>query len=269
MSDYLAPLPVDQVAAWYRRLAATIGSRTVADTGAGGQTVQREPLAAIFLRHYLDNRQPGSTFTFTAPNYLRQASQVRLVLAYHRAVFLTEQQARIGQSLRWVGVLLRIRGSGGHPVWSLTTPLQMEYESLVEIGSGLMDIARIQTSGTDQERDLFTALRGFQLHSRVRVVGQRLRNGHVSIRFQSWQSSVHDTYDFDFSEHLTVPNPDYGSTDRGAVRPQDQTLTVYHRNAQRLEQAHLAAPYVIRSDEWPVSDAHLLRAGEVDPSRRI
>ena len=58
MTDYLAGLPEPRVAAWYRRLAGKIAQTRVAD---------QEPLAALFLRHYLDNRDPASTFQFQAP----------------------------------------------------------------------------------------------------------------------------------------------------------------------------------------------------------
>jgi len=269
MSDYLAPLPVQQVAAWYRRLADSIGSRRVADVDSTGTTQQREPLAAILLRHYLENRQPGSAFVFDAPNYLKQNGQVLTQLQYQRAVFLTEQQARVGNRQIWAGVLPRIQGRSPFTRWDLTGPLQMNYESLAEIGGTMIEIARIQYRGTDQERDLFSALRGFQVHSDVVVTGQRLPTGMVRIAIQSWTASARDTYDFDFSEHLTLPNPDFHSTAADAVRPQDESLTVYHSNAQRLEQAHLAAPYTLASRGWSVTDARLTSPAQVDPRRTL
>ena len=51
-----------------------------------------------------------------------------------------------------------------------------------------------------------------------------------------------------------MPNPDYQSKAADAVRPTDQTLTVYHKNAQRLEVAKLAAPFDVASYKWPVTD---------------
>jgi hypothetical protein len=270
MSDHLAGLPVERVAAWYRRLAGAIGGRRVSDgVAADGQAITREPLAAVFLRHYLDNRQRGSTFAFDPPGYLRQDARVITALQFHRAVFLTEQRARVASGEIWAGVLPRIQGRSGFQRWDLSGPLSMNYESLVEIGSGLVDIARIQTRGTDQERDLFTSLRGFQLRSQVAVLGQRQSGGRVRVTFQRWTARARDTYDFDFSEHLTVPNPDYQSTASDAVRPQDETLTVYHRNAERLERANLAAPFVAESREWTVSDARLTSPADVDPGRQL
>lgn len=261
MTDHLAPLPEAQVATWYRRLADRMAREQI-----GGQ----EPLGALFLRHWLDNRDPTSTFQFQPPRYLQTISNVITVLQYHRAVFLTEQRARVGgERLIWAGVLPRIQGLSGFTRWDISRPLDMEYESLVEVGSGLMDLVRIQRSGMPEERDLLTALRGFQLRSRVTVTGRRLTSGRIAIQFSLWRAGVRDRYDWNYTEHFTVPNPDYQSTRSDAVRPRDWTLTVYHRNAQRLERANLAAPYNIVSHEWSLSDPALIGPGEVDPSRRL
>jgi hypothetical protein len=112
-------------------------------------------------------------------------------------------------------------------------------------------------------------LRGFQLRSRVMVRGSRLPNARIRITFVSWQCRISDRYDFDYSEHFTVPNPGFRSRLRDAVRPQDGSLTVYHTNARRLERAGFAAPYDIVSEEWRVQDVGLTGPGEVDPSRRL
>jgi hypothetical protein len=260
VADYLASLPEARVAAWYRRLADRIGQEPV-----GGQ----EPLAAVFLRHWLDNRNSASTFQFSPPRYLQASSYVVAVLQYHRAVFLTEKQARVGGQLRWAGVLPRIQGLSGVTRWDLSQPLEMQYQSLVEVGAGFIDLVRIQRSGTREERDLLTSLRGFQLQSRVTVTGKRAASGRVVIELSSWRAQASDRYDWDYSEHFTVPNPDYRSKRPDAVRPDDQMLTVYHRNAERLERASLAAPYNVVSQEWLISDPLLLRPGEVDPSRKL
>lgn len=261
MTDHLAPLPETQVAAWYRRLADRIGREQIAG---------RDPLAAQFLRHWLNNRDRTSTFQFQPPRYLQNSSYVTATLRYHRAVFLTEQRARVGSGrLVWAGVLPRIQGASGFTRWDISRPLDMHYESLVEVGSNAIDIARIQQFGTPEDRDLLTALRGFQLRSRVTVTARRGSSSRVTIQFSPWRAQVLDRYDWDYSEHFTVPNPDFGSARPNAVRPSDQTLTVYHRNAQRLEQANLAAPYNIVSHEWSISDPNLIAPGEVDASRRL
>lgn len=252
MSDVLRNLPVNQVAAWYRRLADHTGRRRIGE---------EEPLSAKFLRHWLDNRDSTSTFRLDAPNYLRQSSFVFEVLQYHRCVFLTEERARItGRHSIWAGVLPRLRGTGGFTRWTIDKSLEMNYESLVEISLW------IQFHGTDGEKDLLAALRGFQLRSRVVVVGIPVpRSSRKLITFILWVCRVRDRYDFDYNEHFTVPNPDFGSTQPNAVQPGDQSIKVYHRNAQRLEQANLAAPYDIEMNEWAVDDIRIIRNAQVGP----
>lgn len=259
MSDFLAPLPVAQVAGWYRRLADRIAQERVG---------VNEPLSSIFLRHWLDNRDPRSTFRFVPPAHLQSSSFVFEVLRYHRAVFLTQQPARTASGQRWAGLLPRLQGSPGFTRWSGAGALLLDYESLVEIGAGLTGIVRIQQFGTAEERDLATSLRGFQLRSRVTVQGTVVSSSRILISFSAWRCRARDRYDWNYSEHFTVPNPDYGSSHRDAVRPRDQRLTVYHSNALRLEQAQLAAPYDVESEEWSVVDARVTQPAEIDPRRR-
>ncbi len=257
--DHLAALPVERVAGWYRRLADRIGRERV-----GGE----EPLASVFLRQYLDNREPGSIFRFPAPAHLRDSEHVQRTLAFHRAVFLTEEKARLtGGTERWAGVVPRLQGRG-YERWDCAGYLKMHYESLVEIGGTRLDILRLQAMGTPEERDLFTALRGFQLRSDVRLTGEGRAPNSYAIRISSWDVRAKDTYDFNFDEHLTVPNPDYQRSGPDAVRPEDADLRVYHRNAQRLEEAGLAAPFRVESEPWPAGRD--LRAGAyVDPTRAL
>jgi hypothetical protein len=243
MADHLSSLPVAQVARWYGRLAQSMASEQVDGAPA---------LAPIFLQHWLDNRDPDSTFSFDPPAHLKESRYVRDVLVAHGRIFLSQQRAAGG---RIVGVLPRLQGDG-YRRWDLNSTLELDYHSLVEVGSGIMDLVRIQQSGTRAERDLLTALRGFQLHSRVWVEGRRDREAsnivHVNIHW--WSAHITDRYDWNYREHFTVPNPDHGSTDADAVRPGDRQLTVEHINAKRLEDAGLAAPYDIRSHHWHVLD---------------
>lgn len=192
------------------------------------------------------------------------------MLQYQRRVFLTEEQARLtGGRREWAGVLPRLQGSPGFARWDLRAPTHMEYESLVEVGSNAADIARIKQFGTLAEKDLLGSLRGFQLRSRVVVSGVRLANSCVRISFLSWSCRISDRYDFDYREFFTVANPDHGKEFRDAVRPQDRFVKVYHTNAKRLEDAGLAAPYDVVSNEWHVSNAAVLKPGEVDATRKL
>lgn len=261
MADVLAKLSEAKVAAWYRRLAESIAKKTI-----GGQ----EPLASILLRHWLDNRDPKRAYPLKPPNYLKQSSYVTDVLLYHREVFLTEEKARLtGGREIWAGVIPRLQKKPGFSAWDISKPLIMTYESLVEVGSGLADLIRIQRGGTAQERDLLTSLRGFQLVSKVTVKGVKASANMVRVTFEQWNCHVKDRYDFNYNEYFTVPNPDFGSNRPDAVEPKSKSIRVYHRNAQRLEKAGLAAPYPIESEKWLVTDKTITASAEVDISRRL
>jgi hypothetical protein len=270
--DYLKLLPEKDVAAWYRRLADRVAQEKI-----GGQ----EPLAATFLRHWLDNNNPKSVFHFKPPDHLKQSTYVVSMLQFHRRVFLSEEKARFtgtkkdwfGKPIpifKWAGVIPRLQGHSGFTKWDGNSALDLTYECLVEVGSSIQEIYRIMTSGTPEEKDLFTSLRGFHLRSKVNINGQRQKNNRdIFVTFISWTSRVEDRYDWDYGEHLTMPNPDFGSKQPGAVRPQDKTLTVYHSNAKRLEDAGLAAPYDVESDEWSVNDAKITGPATVDSTRKL
>ena len=91
----------------------------------------------------------------------------------------------------------------------------------------------------------------------------------VKIMFKTWVCSGTDRYDWNYSEYLTVVNPDFGSKAADAIRPQDKTLTVYHSNAKRLEDAGKAAPYDVVLRPWTVADARVVVLASIDIKRRL
>jgi hypothetical protein len=254
MSDVLANLPVEQVAAFYSRLA------DVVDRNKGAVKVS---LAAILLRQWLKNRDPNADFDLEPPDHLKTQSDVISVLKYHRAVFLTEQKARVGSNEKWAGLIPRLQGKG-YPKWDGNGELAMEYQSLVEIP------LRYQLTGTDADKDILYALHGFQLKSKVAVTLTSPPTANpLGVTFARFETQVIDRYDWDYSEHLTVPNPDYRSTAAGAVEPGSDKVVVYHKNAQRLENAKLAAPYNVKSKFWTISDLAVMGPAQVNPNKSI
>jgi len=252
MTDVLAPLKPSELAAFYGRLADGV------DRNRGALKVS---VAALLMRHWLENRDSSSTFRFDAPEHLKNRAPVLAVLEFHRKVFLTQEKAQFTGGIRkWAGVIPRLIGYAPFPKWDTKRPLAMDYESLVKIP------LRYQLTGDDADRDILYALRGFQLRSSVSLTAASLPKGRFMISFQSFQAEIRDRYDWDYSEHLTVPNPDYGSKMPGAVAPASKTVVVYHSNAKRLEDAQLAAPYDLQSNPWPVTDAKLLAPTEVEPT---
>jgi hypothetical protein len=252
MADELAKLTPVEVQGFYRRLANLV------DTRKGTIKVS---LAAMLMNHWLDNRDASSTFEFDAPDHLKSYDQIRQTLLFHRKVFLTEEKARFtGGASRWAGIIPRLQSKK----WNGSTPLDLTYESLVEI-----PLMR-QVTGDDIDRDILYGLHGFQLKSSVKVIASRSSNaGKLRITFTSFTAQIADRYDWDYSEHLTVPNPDHLSKAAGAVTPNSDRVVVYHRNAQRLEAAGLAAPYDLRSKAWLISDAAITAPTDIDPLKRL
>jgi hypothetical protein len=259
--DVLAKLTPTDVAAFYSRLADGVDARR------GKLDVS---LAALLMRLWLSNRAAGAALTIDAPTHLRTHPQKTASLLYHRQVFLTEKKARLGKSEIWAGVVPRLQGKAPHAKWNIQRMLSMEYESLTEFP------LRYQVTGNDADRDLLYSLHGFQLRSTVTVGGALVPlprgargSQKVRINFQSFATEAKDVYDWNYAEHLTVPNPDFGSSKPGAVTPESQTVIVYHRNAKRIEDAGLAAPYRFVTRPWSITDVAITSAAEVDPSRAL
>ena len=253
MTDILADYPVAAVAAWYARLADEVGKRKL-----DGST----PLSSQFLRAYLANRNPKSLLLFPPPTYLTQHRKVNEAQRFHRRVFLSEEQARISGRRQRAGIAPRLEDGR----WSGQGSLTMSYESLVEIGSSLAEIAQIQLRGSQEEQDLFTSLRGFQLRSTVLVSGQR-EGDFIDVRFDRWQCAAIDRYDWNYDEYLTMPNPDFGRRAPGSVRPDLRSFRVYHKNAKRLEEAKLAAPFDLQVGLWSVTDPEIAGPARVAAKR--
>lgn len=251
MSDVLATLKPADLASWYRRLADAV------DANRGDLKVS---LAAMLLRHWLDNRDANSTFVFDVPDHIWNHPLLRETWAFHRSVFLTKEQARFTGGIRkWAGVVPRLMGQAPFQKWEGKGPLVLEYESLVETP------LRYQLTGNYADKDLLTSLRGFQLESTVTLMATAMpRAQKWLINFQSFQSKILDRYDFDYKEHFTVDNPDYNSKAPIAIEPAQKKIIVYHKNAKRLEEAGLAAPYAVESRSRVVSDATLIAPSEVE-----
>lgn len=250
----MANLSVDQVASFYNRLA------DVVEKNKGSVRVS---LAAILLRQWLRNRSPNSNYEFDPPEHLKIQTDLVKVLKYHREVFLTEKKARIGEDEKWAGLIPRLQGKG-HPKWEGQGELLMEYQSLVEIP------LRYQITGSDADKDILYALHGFQLKSKVGIsLTTPLSANPVGVRFTRFETQVIDLYDWDYSEHLTVPNPDFGRTEPYAVAPTSKTVVVYHKNAERLEKANLAAPYNAKSKFWTIVDITIAGPAQINPSKSI
>jgi len=254
--DVLASFTNEQVAAFYRRLGE-------AATARGREDRLETSLAADLLLMWLNvgssNRNP---YVFAAPRHLRDSSYVTDTLLYHRAVFLSEEEARLGgqeTTKRLAGLIPRLKDGR----WNGRAAIQMYYESLVEIPLSVQAKAYAGMA-SPEDFDLLTGLRGFQLRSEVTVKGSSVSNsGMVTVSFVSYQAKVKDRYDWNYNEYFTVPNPDYGQQGDGMIAPEQEKVRVYHKNAKRLEDAGLAKPFDLESSRWTVNSENVTREGQV------
>ena len=133
----------------------------------------------------------------------------------------------------------------GEFAWDRRSAMPMHYESLVEVP------LRWRLTGTDDEKDVLYGLcMGFQLRTDVIALLRPTGTDPGVTSFTSFTASIVDTYDFNPDEHITCPNPDYGSSRDGAVRSGDNTVVVYHTNAARMERAGRAQVYALQSNPW-------------------
>jgi len=248
--DILGSMPVEDVWRWYHRLAAHIGK-----TRIGG----REPMASQFLARYVSPQSRVGPETFTAPPYLLGHSILTSALEHHRRVYLTQEEMRTGGGgRRWAGIKPR----WNDPVrygWNRTDPLPMYYKALVQVP------LRWQLTGNTGEKDILHSLGlGFQLRTDVvcRVIAT---GGKLDVTFTSFAARIEDTYDFDYNEHLNLPNPDNRSSATYAVCTSKDSIVVYHKNAKRMEQSLLAAPYDLQSQAWAVTTPSISGPGTVNP----
>ncbi len=253
MEDILVDLSPDKLAAWYGRLADKTAERKWGGT---------EKLASRCLRIWLENKTPFSTITVDAPDELRNSPYVAKELKYHRKVYLTEEKARLSSGMTWAGIVPRLQGKHTTKAKRLTG-IKMEYTSLVKIP------ITSKVFGPAEDKDLLYALHGLQLETEATVSCSMMAgSSFVRVVFVSFQAKLKNRYEWDHSQQIKVPNPDYKSRGAEAVAPLSEFVTINNINAKRLEEAGMAAPYYLESDTWYV-DSVLGAPGQVDLEKKI
>jgi hypothetical protein len=236
MTDYLAQMNERDVAAFYRRLAAFIQAQIGGDS-----------LAATLLLHWLDGK--GRDKIFPA-RYVRNLIEVRSYLrSKARLIFLSTIPTPSGAP---GGVIPRIKGTikadppGG--------PYAMHLEGNVETPVSIEARLFFGLSVDPQEVDAFYGLHGFSLISDVVASATKTAASQYLVKFDRWTCKTSDEYHWNPEKHIDVPNPDYGSKLPNAVAPGERKITIYHRNAIRVEKAGLAAPFHDESEPWDETD---------------
>jgi hypothetical protein len=232
MADYLAKLPEREVAAFYRRLALSIRAQFRGDS-----------LAATLLLHWLDG---GGKTKIYSSKYVRDLAEVRSYLRTARLIFLSQRPTPTGSI---GGVVPRLKGTiKCNPP---SGPFSMHLEGNVETPLSIEAKAAVGIKVDPRELDALYALHGFTLISDVVASASSAANSRTySIKFDRWQCKASDEYHWNPDKHIIVPNPDYGSKDKGAVAPDDKDITIYHSNAIRVEAAGMAKPFHDESEPW-------------------
>lgn len=94
-------------------------------------------------------------------------------------------------------------------------------------------------------------------------------NGKLNITFKSWYCNIIDEYNFSGQEYLTVPNPDFNKTFKGALSPGKEYITVYHKHTNSLISANLAAPFKVKTNKWQIIDPNIIGNAAIDPNKSI
>lgn len=114
--------------------------------------------------------------------------------------------------------------------------------------------------------DIYASLHTFAVESTVVIRATPVSGDptRFTIDFDSWNWRVIDRYDWDDQKYNDMPNPDFNKpAGTFVVRPDLNYLTVWHRNATRVEAAGLAAPFPVESTLYAETDPELLKSAVV------
>jgi hypothetical protein len=144
----------------------------------------------------------------------------------------------------------------------------MHYQGLA--AAGLMQTVQFSMGKLSQaDSDVFASFHDFQLRSEVKVRVTGSTGRILRIEFTHFLARGMDRYDWNPDKHLTMPNPDFGSSASDAIRPDLDRIKVYHTNAKRIEKDGLAAPYNVDTESWNVSDESIRGPANVNPDKSL
>jgi hypothetical protein len=280
--DVLAAYSPDVVAGWYERLALATQDWFSKSKPGGGQS-----LSAEFLHYWEDSSRKvtdasGKVIWNNVAKEFDAAvmagnGPLRAVLASEvRPVFLSERQRGHDSNKGYGGAVRRLQQG-----WD-GKPLALTYEAGNIEGATNADKAKLiyqlQFSHPEPEEidwpnlDIYASLHTFAVESTAviratPVAGDAKR---FTIDFDSWTWKVTDTYDWDPSKRNDMPNPDFKKAPGPfVVAPDLRYITVWHRNAKRVEAAGFAAPFPVKSTVHVETDPELLKSAVVRVDRNL
>jgi hypothetical protein len=246
MTDLLARLNERDVAAFYRRFAQSIE-----------QAFGTDSLAAALLLHWLDG---GGRRKPIPAQELRNLPEIRGYLkGTARAVLLSVKPLPSGAV---DGIVPRLRGTikaqppgGPYPIRieaNVDTPLS----SRAKAGKSMAVAAA--------ELGALYALDGWTVTSDVVMSATPTASPQeYEVKFERWSCKVSAGYVWAADKDMTVPNPDHGLSGKNALAPGDTEITLYNKNAIRVENAGMANPFVYETDAWDETDVAVIGPAQV------
>ena len=175
------------------------------------------PLASENLAHWLGNT--GTTRHIVADAFKQESNVVAHLRNKHRRVFLSQHDAA-------KGILPRIKKNPNNATYSMAWEDSMYAGALTE---------------------LYFALGGFTLRSKVDVSVVKKDATTFEVTFDSWQAQAYDNYNWDHGKSVYIPG--WGRID--------------DKDALRVEAAGKAKSFEIESNWWRVTQPGVLNAAEV------
>lgn len=246
MTDPLARLNERDVAAFYRRFAQSIQL-----------SFGNDSLAAELMLHWLDG---GGRPKPVPTQELRNLPEIRSYLrGTARAVLLSVKPLPNGAV---DGIVPRLRGTiKANPPGG---PFQIRIEGNVD--TALSTRAKAGKSMTVDAAELgaLYALDGWTVTCDVVMAATPTASSQeYDVKFERFTCRVGAGYVWAADKDMTVPNPDHGLSGKNAVAPGDKEITIYNKNAVRVENAGMANPFVYETDAWDETDVAVMGPAQV------
>jgi hypothetical protein len=246
MTDLLARLNERDVAAFYRRLAQSIQL-----------TFGNDSLAAALLLHWLDG---GGRPRPIPAQELRNLPEIRGYLkSTARAVLLSVKPLPNGAV---DGIVPRLRGIiKAHPPGG---PYPIRIEANVDTPLSSRAKAGKSMSVDAAELGALYALDGWTVTSDVVMSATPASSPQeYDVKFERWSCKVSAGYVWIADKDMILPNPDHGLSGKNAVAPGDAEITLYNKNAVRVENAGMANPFICETDAWDETDVAVMGPSQV------
>jgi hypothetical protein len=246
MTDPLARLNERDVAAFYRRFAQSIQL-----------TFGNDALAAALMLHWLDG---GGTPRPILSQDLRNLPDIRTYLRNTARAILLSVKPLPGGAVD--GIVPRLRGTIKANPPGGPYPIRID-GNVDSVLSPRAKGARSMTLAANELEALY-ALDGWTLTSDVVMSATATATPQqYDVKFERWTCRVSAGYVWTADKDMTLPNPDHTLSGKNAVAPGDAEITIFNKNAVRVENAGMANPFVYETDAWDETDLAVVGPAQV------